>query len=493
MKSDNILTQGGVVPPGQPGAHKDIGSVIWKLTAELYPSLVTLSLANNDFKTLGPCATLPQHLSYIQNLSLEGNDLKWTKDLTTFSKSKFGKLKNLRELMLSGNPMQQNAVAAQNEENYRAEVLANFPTLALLDRVSVTQKETAIAQLPSTSGKGKASEQSILGPETPARNFLVQTRSGFSDEAANGIVPGFLHKYFSLFDTARESQELRSAYASNATWSFCINHKVPPRAVSAGFLHSPDMPRQRDLNWNGYKQVFNHDIMSLGAKPAWKGFPIGPNPIMATLAKLPKTTHPLTDPHKFVVDSWILPNNTVLASVGTSGNTGPEKPEALLFINVKGEFAEAPSMGVRSFDRTFVVAPSNPASSAAQAGWPCVILSEQLTVRHYSGTAGWQPDTLPTEANPQPGQPAVPSQTTSTSQTTVNGSSPPVSQAPAADISAEQHSLAIQFSAESGLTYPYALQCLQENGWQPQTAMGVFQNLKSQGAIPPEAFTPGRA
>lgn len=116
MQADEILKESKVIPPGTPGAHKDIGAVMWKLASELYPGLTTLSLGNNDLKTLAPLSQLPQHLPSIQNLSLEGNDLKWTKDLSTFAKNKNGSLKNLRELMLTGNPMQQNAVSAMNEE-----------------------------------------------------------------------------------------------------------------------------------------------------------------------------------------------------------------------------------------------------------------------------------------------------------------------------------------------------------------------------------------
>lgn len=500
MKDDAILKEAQLAPPGQPGAHKDIGSVLWKLASELYPSMMTLSLANNDFKTLLPASTLPQYLPELQNLSLEGNDLKWTKDLMTFSKNKHGKLGNLRELMLTGTPMQQNAAAAMNEEGYRSEVLAHFPTLTLLDRVSVTAKETAIAQLPSsTSGKGsssKASDQStLLGPDTPTRNFPVQIRPGFSDEAANGIVPGFLHKFFTLYDTARESPELRAAYASNATWSMVLNQRVPPRAVKAGYIHSNELPRQRDLNWHGYKNVVDHNIMALGTRPPTKGFPVGPNAIIATLAKLPKTSHPLTEASKFVVDSWILPNGGAQANGGVRAVVGGataeanEHPDAVLFINVHGEFAEAPSMGVRSFSRTFIVAPSNPNSTAAQNGWPCVILSEQLTIKHYFGIEAWKPDSLAvggaetSAAAQQQSQPTAPNGSGQQEQQQQQQQQP-------ADpnITPEQHSLSLRFSQETNLTYPFAVQCLQENGWQPETAMGVFQNLKQQGAIPAELF-----
>lgn len=366
----------------------------------------------------------------------------------------------------------------------------------------VTPKESAIAQLPSSSkpnaggkrGKGASTDVSAtLGPDTPTKPFELPIKPGFSDEAADGIVPGFLAKFFQLYDSARDSSELRAAYASNATFSCSLNQRVPPRAVAAGFLTSPDMPRQKDLNWHGYtgKGLNNHDIMGLGIKSAAKGFPVGANSIMAVLAKMPKTTHPLNDASKFVVDSWLLPNGAVGALVGAeSSNSGEQqRPDAVLFINVKGEFQEAPSMGHRSFDRTFIVAPSAPGSAAQQAGWPCVILSEQLTVRHYSGVQAWRPGPLASGSAPQAGssngQQAPPQQ-----QPQQPGAPAAPGPAPPAGIDESQHLLSLEFARQTGLTYPFALQCLQENGWQPQTAMTVFQNLKAQGAIPAEAFGP---
>ncbi len=64
----------------------------------------------------------------------------------------------------------------------------------------------------------------------------------------------------------------------------------------------------------------------------------GAGSILAVLNKLPKTSHPLNDASKFVVDAWVLPNSVIGARL-----KGEEKPEALLYINVHGEFAEAPS------------------------------------------------------------------------------------------------------------------------------------------------------
>jgi hypothetical protein len=58
MASDTILVEEGLKPPGIAGAHKDLGSVMWKLCKEMFPGVQTVSLAKNDLKTLYPVATV---------------------------------------------------------------------------------------------------------------------------------------------------------------------------------------------------------------------------------------------------------------------------------------------------------------------------------------------------------------------------------------------------------------------------------------------------
>lgn len=45
-----------------------------------------------------------------------------------------------------------------------------------------------------------------------------------------------------------------------------------------------------------------------------------------------------------------------------------------------------------------------------------------------------------------------------------------------------------QFQQLSGMNEPYARQCLEENGWNYDAAVMVYQQLKAQGQIPPAAF-----
>lgn len=493
MSADPILQAEGIKPPGVAGAPKELGNVIWKLCSEIYPDVVTISLANNGFRSLGPVSSLPAYFPNLQNLSLEGNELKWTKDLDTFASRK-SKLTNLKELLLTGNPVHTSAIAAGNEEGYRREVLSKFRQLTLLDQKPVTPTESGFVNLQSSTKSKKVDADAA---QVPLRNFPVPNKPGFVDAEAGAIMPNFLSKFFTLYDSDRN--QLSEAYAPLAQFSYCLNVVPPPRARAAGFLHT--MPHQKELNFDRYQDKGNRNLMRVHTpKGRHLSLHHGVGSILAILRKLPKTSHPLNDASKFVVDAWVLANNVIGARL-----KGEERPEALLYINVHGEYAEAPSQGIRSFDRTFAVAPVPPDSTAAAAGWPCVILSDQLVVRHYSSPCAWSPDSLPTgevtaeqtqamQAAQQGAQAAAMSQPVAApvpAAVVAGGAALPPhlqNQAPAAGINEQQHAMSLQLAAQTGLIYPFAVQCLQENGWDYNLALANFQTLKASNAIPPQAF-----
>ncbi|PWZ00567.1 NTF2-like protein [Testicularia cyperi] len=504
MRADPILAAEGVKPPGAPGAPKELGNVLWKLASETYADVATISLANNSLRNLGPVSSLPAYFPNLQNLSLEGNELKWTKDLDTYAARKH-KLTGLKELLLTGNPMYTSAVAAGNEDGYRKEILSKFRHLTMLDQKPVTQTESGFANLPSSS---KSKKLDADAAQVPLRNFPIANKPGFVDAEAGAIMPAFLSKFFSVYDTDRSG--LSEVYAPLSQFSYCTNVVPPPRARAAGFLHT--MPNQKDLNFDRYQDVGNRNLMRVNSpKIRQQYLHHGSGAIIACLKKLPGTSHPLNDATKFVVDAWVLPNNVIGARL-----RGEERPEALLYINVHGEYAEAPSQGIRSFDRVFAVAPVVPGSAAANSGWPCVILSDHLVVRHYSSPSAWAADSLPTgevtaeqqaqlqqqqqqqqaqltqppnpaQVAPGPGQaPAQPGAVPGGA-----GGGLPFhlqNQAPAQGINEQQHTMSLQLAAQTGLIYPFAVQCLQENGWDFNLALVNFQNLKASNAIPPQAF-----
>jgi nuclear RNA export factor len=450
----------------------------------------TLSLAKNDLKSLAPVSTLPDFIPTLRNLSLQDNDIKWVRDLAFHqarARGSVAKFNALSELILIGNPVHDNAVSAGNEQGYRAEVLARFPELKMLDQTPISQVEQGFAQLPGTSSAKKEQvgiAQGAANAGVEVRNFPLEIPKGnFVDEHAESIVPPFLAKYFQLFDHNRD--ELRPAYSADATFTIITASAVPPRARWSAYIHR--MPRQKDLSWKQYRDVSSHNVMQLGIRPASKGFPRGPGAIIATFNKLPKTTHPTSDASKFVFDAWLLPNTLINATLSSS-ETQSTRPDALIMISIHGEFAEAPSHGVRSFSRTMLVAPVTPGSQAASLGWPCVIITDQLTVRQYSGTSAWDKEAAMEQAanNAQQNANNVPAQPS-------NGTLPAYlhNVTPAANLTADMHSLAIQLAAQTGLTYPFAVQCLQDNNWNASMAMERFQALKASGSIPAQAFATG--
>ena len=48
--------------------------------------------------------------------------------------------------------------------------------------------------------------------------------------------------------------------------------------------------------------------------------------------------------------------------------------------------------------------------------------------------------------------------------------------------------MSLELSTQTKLTYPYAVQCLGENGWDMARAVNVFASLQAAGSIPSEAF-----
>lgn len=69
-----------------------------------------------------------------------------------------------------------------------------------------------------------------------------------------------------------------------------------------------------------------------------------------------------------------------------------------------------PSKGIRSFDRSFVLAPAPEGSRAKQNGWNVIILSDQLVVRAYSSHEAWRPGPMRVQAGDLlPVAPTVPS------------------------------------------------------------------------------------
>ena len=153
-----------------------------------------------------------------------------------------------------------------------------------------------------------------------------------------------------------------------------------------------------------------------------------------------------------------------------------------------------PSRGIRSFDRSFILAPATDGSRTKLAGWPVVILSDQLVIRAYSSHEAWAPGLIrmlpqepvpvsqPTPLLPQP-QPTL-----------INLPLPPQSRQRVAtdpvlaQLPEPQRLYVIELSARTGLNAGFSLQCLEGNGWDPQKALANFEAVRVSNFL--VQFTP---
>ncbi|KAI5479212.1 nuclear RNA export factor 1/2 [Pseudohyphozyma bogoriensis] len=490
MAGDTILNNAGLKAPGEKGAPSSVAGALWKLASEMFPDVISLSLANNKLTSVLPLSPylLTTSLPNIQNVSFASNSLARIRDLDPFSPSigkprGDGKQKGwakLQELVMTGNPL---VGTGDAEASYRSEVARRFPALRQLDQTpldpSIAFAAAASAPPTATPGLSNAAKREAAKSKQPPVAFPKEVRGGFIEsDGVGGVVGPFLEKFFKAYDEDRPSLAL--AYAPICSFSFSADTQPPlrSRAKKIGNHGDKKFPNQHKLEWTQYLSSGRNLQRVQGAGKRVTNLQLSPDKVIAALTSLPGTIHPLSDASKFVFDTWTMPG--LLAPV-----TPGAPPETAIYATVHGEFTELPSKGVRSFDRTFVLAPVPPGSPAQLAGWTCLILSDLFTIRGYSDPIAWAPKPAPTAAAPVAGGPPVPAPA---GGPVVAGVVP--GQERADGLTDQQQALVVELQKVTRLTYTFAHMCLVQNGWDPTTALANFQGLQATGAIPPEAFMP---
>jgi len=263
------------------------------------------------------------------------------------------------------------------------------------------------------------------------------------------LVSNFLLRFFTLFDTKRV--ELTDVYHSSATFSFSANTSIPPRARIQG-LHST-LPNQKKLDWSPWLTGVGGGSRNLSrvgdVERMAKSLHIGRENILRSISSLPATQHDISGaPETFCLDAWLT---------GSS-----------LFVTVHGQFTEKPVHGLRSFDRSFILAPALEGSRAKVLGWDVEVLSDQLTVRSYSSCEAWQ-------SGPMVVQPSI----SRVIQTTQPRSSTPVTQGDTlASIPEPQRTQVLRLCERTGLNVKFAVDCLQQNEWNQERAIANFEQVK---------------
>ncbi|BGP12687.1 nuclear mRNA export, poly(A)+RNA binding protein [Rhodosporidiobolus nylandii] len=519
MAEDPILKEHQLIPPGSPGAPSNMAGALWKLAKEiievdtprdvrfrLHPALlahlrpaqvISLSLANNTLSSILPLSPflLTSSLPNIENVSFANNNLSHFRDMDPFSplvgkerKDKkpkgWGKLK---ELVLTGNPVVHSGGTVQT---YEREMARRFATLRTLDQkpldptiaFSVAQKAAADGTTPGLSGRVKSEKAKQAKREQVV--FPVEIKGGFFEsDQTRDFVGGFFLKFFAAFDSDRPS--LLSAYAPLCTFSLHADtsHPARARAKKIGINGDKRFPHQHKLDWKSYLTPEGSRNLSRVKMPEKRvnTLKMSPSQVVETVMALPKTQHPLEQADKFVWDTWTLPGMIPPAQPGAEAET-------VIYASVHGELTEFPSKGVRSFDRTFILAPAPPGSPAQVAGWPCVILSDLLTLRGYSDLAFSKPRPPPQPAAPAPA--AAPAPTPAGVPPVVAAPPPVAAQERAEGVTDEQQNLILQLQQVTRLNYPFAHLCLSQNNWDPHQALAQFQALHAQGGIPAEGFLP---
>ncbi|KAJ7650754.1 hypothetical protein FB45DRAFT_997566 [Roridomyces roridus] len=443
MSEDNLVRKYNLQAPGSAGGTAREAGVIFKLASRLQPPVETLSLANN--------ALTGQHLSYLDkylpqivNLSLRNNNLRQWKDVDSIA-ARRDRLLNLRELILSGNPLREQEYKSDNVERYKRELSRRFTTLDLADG-------EPIAKIAFDVDPKTVTTNPVTAPS--ATSFPFEMGPSFIDGVDPSLVSTFLSRFFPAFDNQRPS--LGDVYTPGSTFSYCANTSIPARARVEGVVYSKQMPNQRKLEWTPWLGNGSRNLSRLIGDRVISTLHTGSEDIVQAIIKLPLTKHDILGAsEKFCVDAF-------LAGVG-------------LLVVVHGEFVEAPSQGVRSFDRTFILAPAPEGSRAKQNGWDVVILSDQWTIRGFSKPEAWAPGPMRVQTTNRhpPTRPSMPAL-------------PPDQQALLNSIPDAQRPAVLQICSQTGLNVKYSMDCLNGNGWDHDRAVANFNQVKA--TLPPDAF-----
>jgi len=332
------------------------------------PKLVNLSLANNQLKTMDDIRLLTREknkLDFLRELVLTGNPIKGNDPANSEQYRRFVSLTPITELH-------------STHHNGRRDIVKRFPALEMLDNEPIV-KVGFDAPTPHTSSSHR------LTPIPTTNSFARPMASSFVTGVDGGLVSEFLTRYvqprtrncikrvdhtsiaarfFTLFDTQRP--ELLDVYHPAATFSFSANTSIPPRARIQG-LHST-LPNQKNLKWDVWlgggnggsrnlSRVGNVDKMA-------QSLHLGRENVVQSILGLPNTKHDIAGaPSAFCLDGW-LTGSTLFVTVHGQFTEGTIlfplllPPECWNTWSLQLVYPTEPVNALRSFDRSFVLAPA---------------------------------------------------------------------------------------------------------------------------------------
>ncbi|KAJ1788972.1 nuclear mRNA export, poly(A)+RNA binding protein [Coemansia sp. RSA 2399] len=402
----------------------------------MFPNLETINLADNEFHSLKPIADIGAHFPDLKNLSLMNNRIADIRELDCLSSiGSTVPLSRLSEIILVGNPVCDVELRQPNgAANYLEKIQARFPTITMLDA-------SPVAPLSHPGPSNTSSGSSATSKQMPFSAEHVFAENQVISDLANAFVPGF----FKLYDENRAG--LAEIYAPSVQFSLMVDSTQP----TSTFARS-DSGSQRHVDLSTYIRTSRNMTLMTQHQKRINSLASGHAAVMRTILQLPATRHPVNEAQKFSFDAW----ETHVPSTASS-------PQALAMVVVHGEFTEAPAQNVLSFDRTFVLAPAPPGSTAATAGSPCIVVNDMLTIRRYNGSHSW--------SSPQDDAAAA-------------AVIAPVSIG--SGLAPEQQEMARVLQEQTRLTAEWTIKYLENYGWNYQLAISEFPQVR--GSLPPDAF-----
>lgn len=417
----------------------------------------SVNLSNNNLGDFTAKYVLDLALMYpnIKNLALSNNNI--TK-LEFLEKSK-NKLNNLREIVLTGNPIL--------NQNPHLEIVKTYPKLVVLDGQNVRDENKLNAIL----------------------TFPFETKSMFFENGEiQKTATGFISTFLNLWDSNR--LDLLQLYTADSQFSyhFDSSHIADQSA-------NPVNNSSASTTWGNYINSSRNLTRISGEKSRMQRLCKGPEEIGRMFQSLPKTKHMLMEhPNRFAMEAWsFAPLNGMQVVIhGEFEETGqPEAPQQnQSFSNSsrggrggynRGNTGRNNTNGTlekRSFDRILIVIPSPNGSF--------IVASDMLIVKTYAGSNAWAPKALINNINGN-NLPSGPSQISgigsSPSPSAQPGSLPPDV---ASKLNVQQQQLVTRIMSETRLTLEFTLMLCEQSNWNYEMAGQNFQNSKAQ--IPPTAF-----
>ncbi|OJJ47835.1 hypothetical protein ASPZODRAFT_131426 [Penicilliopsis zonata CBS 506.65] len=403
-----------------------VWEMTWDSAAKRREAVESVSLADNQLANISVVTTLAQTFPDLKNLDLSNNNFKDSQALLAWR----WKFRSLEFLDLTGSPF-------SADPTFKDTMLKWYPRLRVLNNIEVRTAEELAAL--------KKTPIPVQGPY-------------FQDESQ--IAENFVKAFFVGYDNDRNDL-LNGIYDAHSVFSLNVNPSAP-RAHQTG-----------TAGWDQYIKK-SRNLLKISHLPARMSRVFtGVQKIREVWDTLPKTQHPDVLAHP---EQWLIECHPIPGLPDPSGQSGTGVGGLLIMIH--GKFDEIHSnnqVETRSFDRTFILGPGGGVGGLR-------VLSDVLSLRAYGGNEAW---TLETAAIPPPAAAAPLAQQQPPAPEGYGHPAPGKT-----DTQVQQEQLVLQMSAKTNMTLQYSEMALSSNGWNVESALKNFEELKAQGQLPPDAFLP---